>query len=190
MGANIGYLSMYFAHPRHQLGALHAFEPNPNALKTLQSLFRDHPRARVHPVGLGRADEQLSMNVLPTESRLGSMTRSLDQGERITIQIRRGDSYRAEQQLPAPDVIKIDVEGLEPHVLEGLAQTIAQGQPLIILEHIWLSDEELRHITPPGYSTTFILDDGGVTSEFSERMKGHNALLRPPDRAPAAPPSV
>ena len=37
VGANVGFVSGYFAHPRFQLSSLHAFEPNPNPRKTLHS---------------------------------------------------------------------------------------------------------------------------------------------------------
>ena len=37
-------------------------------------------------------------------------------------------------KIPAPDVIKIDVEGWELHVLRGLEKTIAQYKPVMLIE--------------------------------------------------------
>ncbi len=52
VGANVGAVSAIFAHPRFKLASLHAFEPNPDPLKTLQSLFSANPLCVVHPFGL------------------------------------------------------------------------------------------------------------------------------------------
>jgi len=54
------------------------------------------------------------------------------QVERITIA--RGDDFIRERQIAKVDFIKIDVEGFEQSVIEGLAATIARDQPIVALE--------------------------------------------------------
>jgi FkbM family methyltransferase len=39
--------------------------------------------------------------------------------------------YCRELRLPAPQVIKIDVEGFEPSVFAGLTETIAEHRPIL-----------------------------------------------------------
>jgi hypothetical protein len=47
---------------------------------------------------------------------------------------RRLDTLSGEHQLPAPTVIKIDVEGAEAHVVRGALDTLAAARPDIICE--------------------------------------------------------
>jgi FkbM family methyltransferase len=179
VGANVGYFTLYFASPPHQLKEIHAFEPNPRAQITLGSLFAGHPVVKVHSVGLGDKDERLAMNVAPDGSQLGTLLRKVEGGQTVMVPIHRGDQYRIQARIPPPDVIKIDVEGFEPQVLQGLSGTVREKRPAIVLEHIWLSDADLSGLVPESYRIFFIMPDGSLSTDFSLRMKSWNALLVP-----------
>jgi FkbM family methyltransferase len=56
-----------------------------------------------------------------------------DDGRWVRVETRTGDSLCAAHSF-APDVVKIDVEGHEVSVVQGLRETIAQNGPLIFLE--------------------------------------------------------
>jgi len=183
VGANVGFVSAHFAHPRFKLSSLHAFEPNPVPLKTLQSLFSGNARCFAHPFGLGNKDELLTMNLSSADSLVGSLTRNFHEGKQIQVQVRRGDAVRHEMRLPAPDVMKIDVEGFEPSVFAGLSATIAEHRPIIVFEHIFLSDEQIRELIPKDYLLYFIQDDGSITTDFSIRRKGHDVIVVPTEEA-------
>jgi FkbM family methyltransferase len=182
VGANVGYLTLYFAKAPHRLKEIHAFEPNPRALVPLQSLFRNHAVVRIHPLGLGETDAQLPMNVSPDGSQLGTLLRPVKDGQSVAVHICQGDRYRAQEGISAPDLIKIDVEGFEPQVLRGLRETIRAKRPAIVLEHIWLSDADLATLVPDSYRLFFILRDGSLSTDFSTRMNGWNALLFPSEK--------
>jgi FkbM family methyltransferase len=92
VGANVGVVSGHFAHPRFQLSSLHAFEPNPDPLKTLQSLFSANARCIVHPFGLGDKDQMITMNLSSAGSSVGSMSQDFHEGKQIQVQVRRGDA--------------------------------------------------------------------------------------------------
>lgn len=183
VGANVGLVSAWFARSAKKPAAIHAFEPVPAPRRTLESLFAGHPIVHVHPVGLGATAETLTIQYCPGSSSLNSLRRTLPGGQPVEIQIRRGDAFRAELRLPAPHVIKIDVEGFEPEVFAGLSQTIAEAHPVIFYEHIMLSDEQVRALIPPGYTLRFQLEDGTLVADFAQRMQGHNAVLWPPGHA-------
>jgi FkbM family methyltransferase len=183
VGANVGAVSGHFAHPRFQLSSLHAFEPNPGPLKTLQSLFPANSRCVVHPFGLGDKDQRITMSLSSVGSSVGSMSRDFHEGRQIQVQVRRGDTARRELGLPAPHVVKIDVEGFEASVFAGLTETIAEHRPIIVFEHIFLSDEQIRKLMPKDYQLFFIQDDGSISTDFSERRKGHDALVVPSEKA-------
>jgi len=182
VGANIGTVSGHFAHPRFRLSSLHAFEPNPGPLKTLQSLFSANTRCVVHPFGLGDQDQTISMSLSSAGSCVGSMARDFHEGKQIQVQVRRGDAMRRELRLPAPHVIKIDVEGFEPSVFGGLVETIAEHRPILVFEHLFLSDEQIRGLVPTDYMLYFIQDDGSITTDFSVRRKGHDSIIVPTEK--------
>src|SRR5262249_11526871 len=52
----------------------------------------------------------------------------------ITVPIRRLDSLVGQAILPAPNVIKIDVEGAELLVLRGALQLLRQHRPRLLIE--------------------------------------------------------
>ena len=180
VGANLGFITTYFARRKPALRAIHAFEPNPGPLRTLQSLYAGHSTVSVHPIGLGATDENATMHVTAAGSAYGSVVRTdLQNSHTIPIPIRRGDNYAAERKLEQPDAIKIDVEGFEPKVLAGLSRIIDKKRPIIFFEHIFLKDEDIRALIPAGYRLDFILEDGSLTGDFAERMQGYNAILSP-----------
>lgn len=187
IGANVGYFLLYYITPPRQPGIVHAFEPNPAALKTVQSLFVGHPRVRVHPVGLGRADQVLEMNVVPGDTAIGSLTRDLPNAKRIQIQVRNGDAYRRAHALELPDFIKMDVEGFEVEAFRGLVETIALKRPVILFEHGLLDDGQLGEIlrlVPSDYRIGFLRRDNTVTEILAQRRAadGDDAILIPVER--------
>jgi FkbM family methyltransferase len=182
VGANIGLVSGHFAHPRYQLSALEAFEPNPVPFKMLHSLLATHGTCHLHPFGLGDKDGTSAMSISTTGSEVGTLARDLKEDRHIQVQIRNGDAVRRELRLPCPNVIKMDVEGFEPNVIAGLSGTISECRPVIIFEHHWLADDQVRRCAPSGYRLYFIHDDGAITTDFSSRLKGHDAIFIPEEK--------
>jgi FkbM family methyltransferase len=182
VGANIGWVCAHFAHPRLKLAAIHAFEPNPVAFKSLQSLFAKHPIVKVHAVALGSENKTAAMNIEPGATQLGSFRRSLGGVASVEVTVRRADDVQAELNLPLPDVIKIDVEGFEPQVIAGMQQLIARKKPIIFFEYQFLSDDEIRGLVPAGYEILLMLDDESLTADLTKRHMGHDAVIFPTER--------
>jgi FkbM family methyltransferase len=182
VGANVGWVCAHFVRPEYDLSSLQAFEPNPVPLKPLLSLFENHPRVQVHPIGLGSREETTQLSVDSSASEIASLTRKLQGAHTVPVRIRRGDDVASELDLPLPDVVKIDVEGFEPEVVAGLRTVIARKQPIIFFEYQFLSDEEIRAMIPSGYEILLMLDDGNLTTDFAKRALGHDAVLFPANR--------
>lgn len=187
VGAFVGYLSAYFAHPRFKLAAIHAFEPNPANVAHLRALFKSGGVTSIHPFALGRTDQTLNLS-MPARggSSTSSLVRKCGGGGSVPVQVRRGDSVRKELELPMPDVIKIDVEGFEPEVIAGLSETIQKHRPVIFFEHIFLSDQQVQELAPAGYTLFFIGDDGRITDTLESRKRGHDAFMAPDEKKKAA----
>jgi FkbM family methyltransferase len=121
VGANIGHYAAQFA----DRGAANVvcFEPAPDAVAKLQHRFSEstglNKRIRVVPVALGSqrataafAAEGASPNNQIVAAANGDAT--------VEIQVYSGDGAQAELGLPPPNVIKIDVEGFELEVIQGM----------------------------------------------------------------------
>lgn len=139
IGANIGNHSIYLA---SNFASIHAFEPNPNVLSRLRKNIELNQLSNivVHPIGLGNASATLPFR----ENNDGNLGASgfLKPGEvlaarssQLELRIENADDYVSALGLDRIDFIKVDVEGWEPQLFEGMAGTIAKHRPTIAFEH-------------------------------------------------------
>jgi FkbM family methyltransferase len=88
-------------------------------------------------LGLGKDAGTFELTFAPN-NRSGGFVSNLtnaSEGHQVEqITIAKGDDFIREQQIAKVDFIKIDVEGFEQSVIEGLAATIARDQPVVALE--------------------------------------------------------
>lgn len=133
VGANIGLVSLALAlHPRGRESRVVAFEPEPGNLERLRANLEANglgDRVEGHGVALGAEDGSVGLHVRggPGEGR-HSIVDDRKALEAISVPLRRAASL-AEEGVPVPDVAKIDVEGAEGAVLEGMAPLIREGRP-------------------------------------------------------------
>jgi FkbM family methyltransferase len=123
IGANFGLhaVSAALAEPAMQV---HAFEPNPASFARLQLHTRDNQAGvRCWPLALGDRDGTATLhanasgNPGMTTLTPGATTRFDAQ---VEVRLARGDTLVARGELPAPHVIKLDVEGGKLAVRTGL----------------------------------------------------------------------
>ncbi len=130
IGAFHGLLTIHFA---RQARDVVAWEPNGTNRKRLEENVKlnGFRNVTVRPWGLSSAATEARMRFDPLQPGTASIDESMAWGENVeTIQLRVLDE---EAGLPAPDFIKVDVEGFELEVLKGARQTLA-GFPALFLE--------------------------------------------------------
>jgi len=128
VGANVGYYTRRFAIATGQGGIVYAFEPSPVNCARLVTECACDAIVRIVQVGLGSADGRASL--LQGTDALGATSCVVSEDERgVAIDIRAGDSLVAAGEAEVPGVVKIDVEGHEWEVIEGLRDTL--GQPAL-----------------------------------------------------------
>lgn len=143
VGANVGFLSAVAADAAGPEGEVHAFEPVPRnfqRLKRLAELNPDYP-IHPHPWAIGSRDGTVTMTLSNTHNQ-GLHTIVPDilpdawVGGEITVPVRRLDRYIQDNIHRSISFIKIDTEGYEFHVLEGLSGALSPGghQPIILVE--------------------------------------------------------
>jgi len=135
VGANVGLHTLSMA----KKGAfVYAFEPSPNALKTLYKLAEFFDNIKVFPYALG-SKEGLVKFYLRDKSETDSMFFSNDYTSACEVKMKTLDSFN----LKNIGTIKIDTEGFELHVLKGAVETLKREKPRLILEiHNPLFDNE------------------------------------------------
>lgn len=130
VGANIGQFAATLLAMRPE-ARVWSLEPNPHVLPLLERNAAGDARWRVLPFGCAAADEDADLWFVPGRSSQGSVfaanaTLGLLSGhaERTTVPLRRlSAALRAEHDLPDRfDLVKVDVEGAERGVVEGLAE--------------------------------------------------------------------
>jgi FkbM family methyltransferase len=161
VGANTGYHALALA---QHAQTVHAFEPYPPVIGRLKEMIQlnDARNIVVHEVGLGDRDEEKTFYA-PTASNHGDGTFQPDfkiGGDRQVagkFKIVRGDDWVKSQDVPAVTLVKVDVEGFEKEVLQGLRQLLEKHRPLTIIEVSRppegkiASFEELQALLPPNY---------------------------------------
>jgi FkbM family methyltransferase len=131
VGALYGFFSLVFAANDRTKAAL-AVDPSPLAFATL--LYNIHANCArnilASECALSNDSGTLQMHYSGEEVVAGDADRG---GRPLRVEKRTGDSL-CEAYSFAPDIVKIDVEGHEVNVVQGLRETIGRHRPLIFLE--------------------------------------------------------
>ena len=136
IGANDGALTVQYI-PRAQV---FAFEPNKRARERLAARTQSS-RLRIFPYALGAQRETAFLHVYSddsfsslhkrTEAELSQYSLHLQEVAQVPV-------YALDEvspQLPAPHIVKIDVEGAERDVLRGACTTLQKEQPAVLIEY-------------------------------------------------------
>lgn len=141
VGANIGWTAMKMA--RLAVGGwVMAFEPDPlNFSRCSENLARNTlPNLKVFPVALGNSEGRVPMEIRTPSNRGGN--RIAPNGDGISaVELTRLDEIIGRFPDDRIDLIKIDVEGYELHVLKGAMNTLRRLHPVLFVE---LDDNNLR----------------------------------------------
>lgn len=182
VGANVGYFTLLAGRAVGTSGKVHAFEPVPATRADLDRNVELNRLAQVivHEEALSDATGEATIYLGP-ESKTGiAALRPFDeQAGRLTIRTARFDEL-------VPDahpvrIVKIDVEGAELRVLEGMRECLGRHHPDLIVE---ICDEYLREMNTSAEAVCELLDGHGY------RMYGmdYDGLVPMNGCSTAAPP--
>lgn len=135
IGANVGYFSACMSRLVGPTGVVHAFEPEPRNFELLQKNLAANKLGNVtcHPIALGDKAGTAHLHLSEFSAGMHRLYDSFCCGDDLVeVPVRRLESLFRPGEV---SVIKIDVEGFEPFVLEGAATLIQHGDLTIISEY-------------------------------------------------------
>lgn len=147
VGANIGFFSLLAARLVGPGGRVVACEPVPD---NVQRLRANAARNGIHnldivPAAIGQRSGRavLALANHPGGSALEEAGRPLDYRGQLDVEVTTLDALMTRGAWQPPAMVKIDVEGAEAAVLEGMRGTAATAHPVILVEADGPTAEEL-----------------------------------------------
>lgn len=135
VGANAGYYSLLFGDAVGSDGKVIAVEPLPDNVDILRrsiELNGHSGKTQLHQVALGdQAAGTVNLYVPPGEPKNATLVSTPVDGS-IAVEMTTLDHLT--EKLAAVDFIKIDAEGAEEAILNGMTETIRRHSPRVVLE--------------------------------------------------------
>ncbi len=135
-----GVYSLFFARAVGSTGKVHVFEPHPdNARRIIENVhLNDFSNVFVHQLALGRRGGQAVLCVPRGLTGRGWLRESCEDCDAqhvcYEVAVASLDEYVNRCRLPMPQFIKVDVEGAELAVLEGMSGVLAAHAPRLFIE--------------------------------------------------------
>ena len=143
VGANIGYMTMLFAKQVGESGKVFAFEALPANLERLRTNIKlNHFDSRVVPLPNAVADRSGDLLFIPgpsggtgkVQGSAGREFKRANGNQAIPVRGVSLDWIVFEGEHPAPQVIKMDIEGGEVLAIPGMQRVLRELRPVVLLE--------------------------------------------------------
>ncbi len=150
-GANIGLASV-FLHLSYPEARMYSFEPVEHAMCSMNI---EAGSTRLFQLALGKENGTCNILVDPLNSgghRLECYDERADL-KKLSVTLRRLDQLVIEEKLPMPEMLKIDAEGAECDIIEGLGEMVKELKVLVAetqsaKNHQWIKE----HLKQAGFS--------------------------------------
>jgi len=192
IGANVGYTASVFTEALTGDSRVFAFEPEPWSFSILDQLAdRSHGRITAIRSAVGKhvGEAWLALNdIHPAGHRIaidGEPSPEIARRKALHVPMTTVDAFLEERAIPPHEIsfIKIDVQGYESHVIEGMQRTLEAARRLALsfeydpqmLEEEGMSGTTLlRDLFRRGYSQLYLLRSRrapvGITTEELHRV--------------------
>ncbi len=132
IGANIGDYTEKFAQRVGEHGRVVAFEPSPAACLKISARCQKLRQVQVFQIALADHETTMPLHLGDSlDSPVSSLATTIGAGKRrtqtIDVAVHRADAFVTREKLRAPNLIKIDVEGFEPEVLDGFGAMLSEA---------------------------------------------------------------
>jgi len=132
IGANLGIYTQIFLESVSSNGQVVAFEPAPSCFEKLQQKFANVPQVKLKNIAVGSKDETLlialEQDPLAATHKIVEAGNVSNSNNLVKVEVYSSDSIINLAPELIPNVIKIDVEGYEGQVLDGMQNLLTQKQ--------------------------------------------------------------
>lgn len=158
VGANIGTYSLALS---ARFKTVLAFEPHPvvNQVLTLNKGINGFDNLNIQPYGLSNIDTQAKLYE-PAKNIGGSSLEYQDSGSNYTVKIKHASTAINKLNGSKVSFIKMDVEGHELMVMQGLKELLIEDQPVVAFEanNLDRNEQLLELMKSAGYDEFLALD--------------------------------
>lgn len=187
VGAFEGILTLFFSRQAKQVVA---YEPNPSSYRRVLENTRLNNAANITVRNLAVGEREGSITITFDRLMPGGASGDSEVSEQISRTSRRAGSVRVDMApldldiprggLPAPDFVKVDIEGMELAALRGMRQTLSRYRPALYLE---MHGATMREKEENVKRIVEFLEDFGYTSTLHvesglEINRGNSSLAR------------
>jgi FkbM family methyltransferase len=176
LGASIGYLSLLMA---RKASAVYSFEPAPHALAEIRRQAEANRMTNIHPVQQVVSGDVRDVEFALTDNAYGSriVAGQPVPADRPKMKFRTTTLNALVNSYPAPDFIKMDVEGEELSVLQGGDEVIRTKRPIFCIElhSTQLAKDCTAMLRSYGYRVTEL--DGSPLQEHSDVRPGDLQIM-------------
>jgi FkbM family methyltransferase len=167
VGSHVGFYALLSSVLVGDAGKVIAFEPLPRNLEFLRKHLDIN---RVTNVEVVEAAVSNKAGSAMFEAKGSSYTGEISERGTVNVRLVQLDELYRNQQIPLPNLIKIDVEGAEAQVLEGCRNILQSARPvLLVATHGEKVHEEcLRELRSLGYRISSL--DGKAVEETDELL--------------------
>lgn len=150
IGANIGYYALLESKMTGKTGIVHAVEPIRNNLSLLRKNIGLNyiDNIKTYNLAIGDADREKIKIYMRSKGNLSSLTTlSSDYGEVVSVEevpMMTVDSFVKKEMSSHPNFVRMDVEGYESNILEGMKNTLSFRPHLQIEFHPMILTEEQK----------------------------------------------
>jgi FkbM family methyltransferase len=137
IGANMGYVSLSLAKQVGSRGRVIAFEPVPRNIDLLRTNIENNRLTNIQVLAVAASDRCGEAVIRIAENfSTASMTWHRNNPSAIELVIKTVtiDELVQAGDLCGPKFVKIDVEGAEGQVLQGMRRTVAAAKPVLFVE--------------------------------------------------------
>jgi FkbM family methyltransferase len=133
VGANVGLYTCFVSSSLSNSQAAIAFEPHPGVRSYLtRNVEKNTPNTQILPYGLGATETTQELSEVGVTGHTIANTHDHDT---VKIEVTTAQSVINEHEIPAPTVVKMDIEGAELQALEGFRPLLDQVRLLYCEVH-------------------------------------------------------
>ncbi|MEM6973369.1 MAG: FkbM family methyltransferase [Pseudomonadota bacterium] len=135
VGANLGLVSLLMARRVGAEGQVFAFDPSPRILPYLRATLAANSGLPIvlEDHALGRTEDRLTLHVPAGNAGCASLVEGRAGDFSVEVAVRPLSAVFADRGITRVDFMKIDVEGFEAEVLQGLFDDASAPRPCVIL---------------------------------------------------------